>query len=167
VKVPPDVVTIVAIDDALVNHGGSYPVARADLARIVDAIAELQPKVIAVDLLLIDRGIDDGDQALAKSLAGRPSVIAAAAVFSQASQSIAAEDDGPLARLPRAERFLLPRSRFADHAQIGIVNVTTDRSGTPRSIPMLFRTSDRIEMSFSLRVAALAAGKETIEPKVC
>jgi adenylate cyclase len=165
VKVPPDVVTIVAIDDALVNHGGSYPVARADLARIVDAIAELQPKVIAVDLLLIDRGIDDGDQALAKSLAGRPSVIAAAAMFAQASQSITADDDGPLARLPRAERFLLPLSRFADHAQIGIVNVTTDRNGTPRSIPMLFRTSDRIEMSFPLRVAALAAGKEpTIEP---
>jgi adenylate cyclase len=164
VKVPPDVVTIVAIDDTVVKHGGSYPVARADLARIVDAIAELQPKVIAVDLLLIDRGIDDGDQALAKSLAGRPSVIAAAAVFSQASQSIAAEDDGPLARLPRAERFLLPLNKFADQAQIGIVNVTTDRSGTPRSIPMLFRTSDRIEMSFPLRVAALGAGKEpTIE----
>jgi adenylate cyclase len=43
VKVPPDVVAIVAIDDALVNNGGSYPVARADLARIVDAIAELRP----------------------------------------------------------------------------------------------------------------------------
>ena len=164
VEVPPDVVTIVAIDDTVVKHGGSYPVARADLAKIVDAIAELRPTVIAVDLLLIDREIDDGDQALAKSLAGGPSVIAAAAVFSQASQSIAAEDDGPLARLPRAERFLLPLNKFADHAQIGIVNVTTDRSGTPRSIPMLFRTSDRIEMSFPLRIAALATGKEpTIE----
>ena len=110
---------------------------------IVDAIAKLQPKVIAVDLLLIDRGVDDGDLALAKSLAGRPSVIAAAAVFAQASQSIASEDDGPVARLPRAERFLPPLNRFADHAQIGIVNVTTDRSGT-RSIPMLFQTGDRI-----------------------
>jgi adenylate cyclase len=165
VKVPPDVVTIVAIDDTLLKHGGSYPLARADLARIVDAIAKLQPKVIAVDLLLIDQGVDDGDLALAKSLAGRPSVIAAAAVFAQASQSIASEDDGPLARLPRAERFLLPLNRFADHAQIGIVNVTTDRSGTPRSIPMLFRTGASIEMSFPLRVAALGAGKEpTIEP---
>jgi adenylate cyclase len=165
VKVPPDVVTIVAIDDTLVKDGGSYPVARADLARIIDAIAKLQPKVIAVDLLLIDRGVDDGDLALAKSLAGRPSVIAAAAVFAQASQSIASEDDGPFARLPRAERFLLPLNRFADNAQIGIVNVTTDRTGTPRSIPMLFRTGDRIEMSFPLRVAALGVGKEaTIEP---
>jgi adenylate cyclase len=165
IRAPPDRVTIVAIDDALVKQGGSYPVARGDLARIVDAIAKLAPKVIAIDLLLVDRGTDDGDDALAKSLAGRPTAIAAAAVFPESRQSIAAENDGPLARLPRAEKFLLPLKKFADHAAIGIVNVATDRSGVPRSIPMLFRTSDRIELSFPLRVAALAIGKEpTIEP---
>jgi adenylate cyclase len=164
VRVPPDFVTIVAIDDTMVKQGGSYPLARIDLARIIDAIARLQPKVIAIDLLLVDRGSDDGDEALARSLTGRACVIAAAAVFAQASQPIAAEN-GPLARLPRAERFLLPLKRFADHAQIGIANVTTDRGGTPSSIPMLFRTHDSIEMSFSLRAAALAIGKEpTIEP---
>jgi hypothetical protein len=32
VRVPPDSVIIVAIDDAVVKQGGSYPVARADLA---------------------------------------------------------------------------------------------------------------------------------------
>jgi adenylate cyclase len=70
-----------------------------------------------------------------------------------------------LVRGPRAEKFLLPLKKFADHAEIGIVNVATDRSGIPRSMPMLFRTSDRVEMSFPLRVAALAIGKEpTIEP---
>ena len=163
--VPPDQVTIVAIDDALVRQGGIYPVARGDLAKIVEAIATLKPRVIAIDLLLVDRGTDEGDDALAKSLAGRPTAIAAAAVFPEASQSLVAENDGPLARLPRAAKFLLPLKKFADHAEIGIVNVSTDRSGVPRSIPMLFRTSDRIEMSFPLRVAALAIGKEpTIEP---
>jgi adenylate cyclase len=164
VRVPPDFVTIVAIDDTMIEQAGSYPLARIDLARIIDALARLQPKVIAIDLVLVDRGSDEGDEALAKSLRGRPSVIAAAAVFAQASQPIAAEN-GPLARLPKAERFLLPLKRFADHAQIGIANVTTDRAGTPSSIPMLFRTHDSIEMSFSLRAAALAIGKEpTIEP---
>jgi adenylate cyclase len=161
---PPDVVTIVAIDDAVVKQGGSYPLARSDLARIIDAIAQLEPKVIAVDLLLVDRGTNDGDGALERSLTGRASVIAGAAVFAQSRQSIAGHNDGPLAGLPRADRFLLPLDRFADHAKIGIVNVTTDRSGTPSSIPMLFRTQDRIEMSFALRVAALAIGREpTIE----
>jgi adenylate cyclase len=165
VRVAPDFVTIVAIDDAVVKQGGSYPLARIDLARIVDGIARLEPKVIAVDLVLVDRGSNDGDEALERSLTERASVIAAAAVFAQASQLVAAEKDGPLAGLPKAERFLLPLKRFADHAQIGIANVMTDRSGTPSSIPMLFRTHDRIEMSFSLRTAALAIGKEpTIEP---
>jgi adenylate cyclase len=132
----------------------------------VDAIARLEPKVIALDLLLIDRGSDDADETLAKSLAARPAVIAAAAVFPEASQSVFAEDDeGPLDRLPRAERFLLPLKKFADHAQIGIVNVATDQTGTPRSLPMLFRTNDTVEMSLALRVAALAIGKApTIEP---
>jgi adenylate cyclase len=165
VRMPPDVVTIVAIDDIVVKQGGSYPVARIDLARIVDAIARLEPRVIAVDLLLVDRGTDEGDDALARSLNGRRTAIAAAAVFPDASQSIAVENDGPLARLPKAEKFLLPLKKFADVAAIGIVNVATDQSGIPRSIPMLFRTSDKVEMSFPLRVAALAMGKEpTIEP---
>jgi len=158
---PPDFVTIVAIDDAVVKQGGSYPLARIDLARIIDAIARLEPKVIAVDLLLVDRGTNDGDEALERALTGRTSVIAAAAVFAQVTQSIA-EKDGPLSGLPKAERFLLPLQRFADHAEIGIVNVTTNRSGTPSSIPMLFRTHDRIEMSFALRVAALALGEQPI-----
>src|SRR5579859_6384467 len=53
-RVPPDLVTIVAIDDAAVKQSGAYPLARIDLARIVDAIARLEPKVIAVDILLLD-----------------------------------------------------------------------------------------------------------------
>jgi adenylate cyclase len=166
VRVPPALVTIVAIDDAVVKQKGVYPLARVDLAKIVNAIARLEPKVIAVDLLLVDKGSDDADQALAEALAVRPAVIAAAAVFPEASQSIFAEnDEGPLARLPTAERFLLPLKTFADHAQIGVVNVATDQTGTPRSMPMLFRTSDMVAMSLPLRVAALAIGKEpTIEP---
>ena len=166
VRVPPDLVTIVAIDDDVVKQLGGYPLARSELARIVEAIARLQPKVIALDILLVDEGAEEGDDALAKSLAGRSAAIAAAAVFPEASQSLLAGGmQGPLTGLPRAEKFLLPLKKFADQAQIGIVNVATDQTGIPRSIPMLFRTADAVEMSFPLRVAALAVGKEpTIEP---
>jgi adenylate cyclase len=86
--VPPDQVTIVAIDDALVKQGGSYPIARSDLARIVETIAKLESKVIASHLLLVDRGTDEGDDALAKALAGRPAAIAAAAVIFSRRRSI-------------------------------------------------------------------------------
>jgi len=165
VRVPPDLVTIVAIDDGMVKRGGAYPLTRADLANLVDAIARQAPKVIAVDLLLVDRGPTDGDAALAKSLSARPTVLAAAAVFPEPGQAVMEEGDGPLASLPRADRFLRPLEAFADRAEVGVVNVATGQTGTPEMIPMLFRTGDKIELSFPLRVAALAIGKPlTIEP---
>src|SRR5579863_559 len=61
-RVPPDIVTIVAIDDDVVKWRGVYPLPRADLAKIVDAIAQLEPKVIAIDLLLVDNGSADADE---------------------------------------------------------------------------------------------------------
>lgn len=162
-KAPPDLVTIVAIDDNVVKQRGTYPLPRADLAKIVETIAQLEPKVIAIDLLLVNNGAADADEALEKSLAVRPTAVAGAAIFPEASQSVSPEDDqGPLAELPVAERFLLPLKRFADHAKIGIVNVATDQTGTPRSVPMLFRTADAIELSFPLRVASLAVGNEPV-----
>jgi adenylate cyclase len=165
VKVPPDMVTIVAIDDGMVKRGSTYPLARSDLAAIIDAIAQLKPKVIAIDLLLVDHTTADGDAALAKAFAARPPVLAAAAIFSDTSQPVAADGDGPLVRLPTADRFLLPLPMFADHAEVGIANVATTASGTPYAVPMLFRTRDKVELSLALRVAAIAIGKPlTIEP---
>ncbi|OCK55287.1 adenylate/guanylate cyclase domain-containing protein [Bradyrhizobium sp. LMTR 3] len=164
VKAPPDLVTIVAIDDTVVKLVGTYPLPRAEIAKIVEAITRLEPKVIAIDLLLIDKGPADGDAALAKSLAAGPTVLAAAAVFSNTVQP-STENDGPLARLPKASRFLLPLPSFADRAEVGIANVATGQTGTPLSVPMLFRTDDKIELSFPLRVASIAMGQKlTIEP---
>jgi adenylate cyclase len=156
----PDLLTIVAIDDDTVGKQGGYPLPRAELAAIVEAIARMKPRVIGIDLLLLDRGKDNGDAALARALEMRPATIAAAAVFPEASQLMDSTDNSPLARLPRADKFLLPLAAFTDHATIGVVNLTTDKSGTPRGVPMLFRSSDKIELSFPLRVAALASGGE-------
>ena len=161
---PPDLVTIVAIDDNVVRLGGTYPLPRTEIAAIVEAIARLEPKVIAVDLLLVDKGSAEGDAALAKALAARPAVLAAAAVFPDVVQP-SAGNDGPLARLPTADRFLLPLPAFSDHAEVGIANVTTGQTGTPLAVPMLFRTRDKIELSFPLRVASVAVGQPlTIAP---
>jgi adenylate cyclase len=164
VQAPPDLVTIVAIDDTIVKLAGTYPLPRAEIAGIVEAIARLEPKVIAIDLLLVDKGPADGDAALAKALAASPTVLAAAAVFPHTVRP-SEENDGPLARLPKADRFLLPLPAFAGRAEVGIANVTTGQTGTPQSVPMLFRTHDKIELSFPLRVASIAIGQKlTIEP---
>ena len=165
VRAPPDIVTIVAIDDAMVKHGASYPLSRKDIAGIVDAIARLEPKVIAIDLLLVDKGPADGDAALAKSLAARPTVLAAAAVFPDDSKPQPSDSEGPLARLPSADRLLLPLPAFTEQAEVGVANVSTGQTGTPTSVPMLFRTRDNIELSFPLRIAHVAIGEPlTIEP---
>ena len=160
---PPDLVTIVAIDDAVVREQGSYPLPRATLARIVDAVAHHKPKAIAVDLLLVDAGPTEGDAALAHALGNTNAVIAGAAMFAAARQTLAGEADGPLARLPTATRFLLPQKMFADQAGVGIVNVTTDSSGIPRSLPMLFRSADSLQVSLPLRLVAAASRDD---PKV-
>jgi len=164
-KAPPDLVTVVAVDDGMVKRGSTYPLARDDLANIVNAIGQLKPKVIVLDFLLVDRTTTDGDAALAKAFAAHPPVLAAAAIFSDTRQTFPADGEGPLARLPKADRFLQPLPLFADHAEVGIANVATTDSGTPYAVPMLFRTQDKVELSLALRVAAIAIGKPlTIEP---
>lgn len=157
---PPELITIVAIDDEAVRVEGSYPLSRATLARLVDAIARFEPKAIALDLLLVDPGAKDDDAALARSLGGSASVIAAAAVYPGGRQWAVAEGEGPLARVANAERFLKPLKAFSDAAAVGVVNVVTDRTGTPRFVPLLFRAGDQLEASFSLRVVATAEDED-------
>ncbi|MGL4295912.1 MAG: CHASE2 domain-containing protein [Aestuariivirga sp.] len=157
-RTPPDRVTVVAIDDETVRVDGSYPVSRATLAQIIDAVAALGPSAVAVDLLLVDPGNAAEDARLARALGRVPSVIAAAAVYAGGTQTIAATGNAALDRIPRAERFLLPLPQFAAAAAVGVVNVGTDDAGRPRFFPMLFRTEDRIEASLPLRAAALGVG---------
>jgi len=163
VRTPPDLVTIVAIDDATVREQGSYPLPRAKLAELIDGIARHRPKLVVVDMLLVDAGPPEGDAALARALGSTHAVIAAAAVFDQSRQTVAAQQDSPLARLPTAARFLLPLPLFAEQAGVGVVNVTTDPSGVPRSIPMLLRSDDTVLVSLPLRAASAAS---RADPKI-
>jgi adenylate cyclase len=158
-KPAPDLVTIVAIDDELVRNEGGYPLDRATIARILDAVARLGPKAVAIDLLLADRGTDAGDQALVASLSRSNAVLGAAAVFGGSMQRLDAGEYA-LSDIPKADHFLRPLQAFADVAPTGVVNVATDQVGTPRVVPMVFTDGDRIEPSFALRAAALAAGED-------
>jgi len=162
-KMPaPDTVTIIAIDDPTVTLVGSYPVPRSTLAAIIDEIAKLKPKVIAMDLLLVDPGQDDGDRKLAESLGKATTLLAGAAVFASGKQLIEPSNGDALDRIPDAVSFLLPQQEFADISPVGIVNVATDQSGTPRFIPMLFKKGEEVQPSFPLSAVALAAGVEPV-----
>jgi adenylate cyclase len=165
VRKPPSSVLIVAIDDEFVRHEGKYPISRSTVARIIDTIAQLSPKAIALDILFLDAGDEADDKALADALARIRSVIAGAAVFREASQTVAPSGDSALDRVPIAESFVLPLDRFSERAATGIVNLATDYAGTPRLVPMVFRSADRIEASFPLQVASVALdAKPVFEP---
>ena len=113
--------------------------------------------------MLLDASSPDGDAALARALGLRPTAIAAAAVFADARQAVTAADGrAAVATARRPIAFCCRCPRFAEHAAIGVVNVATDQSGTPRAFPMLFRGSERVEMSLTLRAAALASGADPI-----
>ena len=155
-----DILTIVAIDDDMAAKKGGYPLPRSELARLVEEVARFEPRVIALDMLLVDRGSEAGDAALLRALKKRPTVIAAAGVFPDAIQSVDANENGALARLPRAERFLLPLKAFAYQAASGVVNLTADTSGTPRR-PLLFRRPTRLNCR-----SRYAADTEGAEPAI-
>jgi adenylate cyclase len=159
---PPDGVAIVAIDDETVREAGTFPLPRESRARVVDRLAALGAKVIALDLLFVDRDTPEGDRALADALRKAPSVLAAAAVFENQTQFAESGTDDDLAGIPLAQRLLLPIRTLAEAAAVGVVNVGTDQSGTPRHLPLLLRSTAGLDASFSLRAASLATGQDPV-----
>ena len=161
IRSPPDIVSIIAIDDRTAAAHG-YPLKRDTLAQLVTSIGTLKPKALALDILLVDPGTEEGDAALATAIRSAPTIIAGAATFPQSLQSVIENAEDPLATVPEAQQLLLPQPRFAEAAPLGIVNVATDQSGVPRFIPLFSRAADRLDAAFPLRAASIALGAEPL-----
>ncbi|MBW4707190.1 adenylate/guanylate cyclase domain-containing protein [Roseobacter sp. YSTF-M11] len=154
---PVDDVVIVAIDDVTLNATqATVAESRLLLAKVLESISAADPKVVGLDVILADAGAPETHNKLAAALAGLPAVIAVAGSFSQ-----------PLlpAEIAAPDSVLRPQSVFANAAETGLVNVSTDVSGTPRHMPVVFLTAEGVEASLPLRVAAIFTGEEpTIAP---
>lgn len=150
---PPAGIMILAIDDDTVRALGTYPLPRRDLARIIESVAALGPRAVAVDLLLLEAGPPADDDRLAGALARIPSVLAAAALFEH-GETAPRWGSG----LPVARGLLLPRDPMAAAAASGLVNVATDHGGVPRHVPLVFAHEGEIHRSFVLSTAGIAAG---------
>ncbi len=146
----PQNVVIVAIDDTtLAEEGASFPLSRAHLASLIKTIAAAKAKALAVDVLLLDTTDSQADAALAEALAQVPSVIAAAGRFGAKRNQ---------AGLPQTNSELWPVPGFARSAAVGLVNIVTDASGTPRHLPLLYLTSRGLQPSLVLVSGALFLG---------
>ncbi|SFK54189.1 CHASE2 domain-containing protein [Methylorubrum salsuginis] len=151
-------VVIVAIDERTVSAAGGYPLPRASLARLMEALHQGAPRAVALDMLLLDPGPEAADVALAAALADLPAAFGMAATFSRTDPGRQASL-GPLTGLPVAGTLARPTERLRAAAQAGLVNVATDAGGTPRHIPLLVAHAGAVLPSLPLRAAMLATGR--------
>jgi adenylate cyclase len=158
-------VTIVAIDDETVREGGGYPLSRSVLARIVRGLAAHQPQAIAIDMLFLDPGDAQKDMELADALRSTKTVVAAIGLFDRsrsASSPDAGLSSGEMDLAPRPSSILWPMAAVRDATRVGLVNLSTDHSGVPRYVPMIFGGSDAIMPSFALAVPSAALNTEPV-----
>lgn len=117
-------IVIVAIDDqTLAAAPAELQSRRQLLARIISNIAQSDARALALDVLLADPGPALEDAALAAALGEIPSSIAAAARFGS--------------QINAPDSIIWPQASFGAIAEAGLVNLSTDASGTPRYAPLL------------------------------
>ena len=161
-RVPPRGVVIAAIDEATIHEAGAFPLPRSALAQIVRGIARLNPQAICVDILLLDPGNAEADRELADALRATRSVIGAVAQFGHDDADEVAPTGPGEALIPMPSHILWPQEIFRAAAQPGLSNVSTDRSGVPRYVPLLYEYQGAIVPSFALASAAAALNTDPV-----
>ncbi len=152
---PADVV-IVAIDDEALSQAGSDAPPREMMARLVRALTTFHPRAIAIDIAFLNSKDERTDADLAAALKAAPAVIAAIGVFDPVASSGQPVEASGLALGPKPSSVLWPTEAIRDAAQVGLANVSTDSSGVPRYIPMIYETPDGVLPSFALAAASQA-----------
>ena len=138
-RAAPADLAIVAIDEETLSKSGGDAPTREMMARIVRALVSFHPRSIAIDIAFLKPRDADSDTELASALKAAPAVVAAIGVFDAAESS---SGTGDLALAPKPSSVLWPIEAIRDAAQVGLANVSTDLSGVPRYIPMIYDTPD-------------------------
>src|SRR5271166_5427698 len=155
-------VVIVAIDDETLGEAEGHVLSRATLANIVRAIADFHPRTVGLDLAFPDSKGEKEDADLAEALRSTTSVVASIGLFGEGERSGERPWSGELALTPKPSNVLWPTGAIRDAAQTGLANVSTDSSGIPRYIPMIFEVPEGVAPSFALAVVYAAVTVETV-----
>ena len=158
----PSSVIIVAIDDETLSEGKSDALTREMMARLVQALAGFHPRSIAIDIAFLNPRDADTDAKLAAALKAGPAVVAAVGNFDGVDSSNATVGPIDLALAPKPSSVLWPIDSIRDAAQVGLANVSTDTTGVPRYIPMIYQTRDGVVPSFALAAAAQGLGAQPV-----
>ncbi|HEX3155558.1 MAG TPA: CHASE2 domain-containing protein, partial [Candidatus Angelobacter sp.] len=133
-------VALVLIDDATLEQHGRWPWPRAELAKLIRAVAVQNPKAIGVDVLLPEIEDEQNDSALASAIQSAPNVVLAAKISTS----------------PTGNLWMDPLPRFAQTAKgVGHVQAIIDFDGLCRSIPVQEPSADGVRPAFALKLAEL------------
>jgi adenylate cyclase len=158
----PDGVVIVAIDDQTLSEAEGHNLSRETLARIVRAIADFHPRAVALDLAFPDSKGEREDAELAEALKSTPSVVASIGIFGEGERSGGQPQSSNLALAPKPSEVLWPTHEIRDATQTGLANVSTDSSGIPRYVPMIFEIPEGVVPSFALAALSAAVGADPV-----
>src|SRR3984957_5170113 len=158
----PSSVVIVAIDDEALSEARSDAPTREMIARLVRVLASFHPRSIAIDIAFLNPRDADTDAELASALKAGPAVVAAIGDFDAVAPLNATAESSDLALAPKPSSVLWPIDSIRDAAQVGLANVSTDSSGAPRYIPMIYQTPDGVIPSFALAAASQALQAEPV-----
>jgi signal transduction histidine kinase/CHASE2 domain-containing sensor protein len=133
-------VALVLIDDATLAQHGRWPWPRTQLAKLIRAVSQQQPRAIGVDVLLPEAEDEPNDAELTRALQSAPNLVLAAKISSS----------------PTGNLWIDPLPRFAQAARgVGHVQAIIDFDGVCRSIPVDEPSADGLRPAFALKLAAL------------
>ncbi|WP_162798440.1 CHASE2 domain-containing protein [Sulfitobacter sp. SK012] len=157
---PADVI-ILAIDDAAFEKAQTFPLPRTDIGKAIEIATQKGAKAVVLDLLLVGETADDAALASALAAAVNPSI--ALSLMDEGTPPLGpiadkiADSSFALARNPvpaGPKGTLGPEFSFAQHAQLGHVNLMLEDDGALRRIPVALRLGDQGPVLPSLAVVA-------------
>lgn len=145
---PDDQIVIIGIDEESLNKLGRISEwARANYARVLDSLTKAKARVVVFDVLLSEPA--PGDEELASSIRKAGNVVLPVILSREAADFPAIRWTEP------AEDFVRPLGVFSAGALAhGHANISPDRDGVVRSLPIALCAGDNCEPSLALATAA-------------
>lgn len=136
-------VVLAAIDDQTAARYGPLPLNRARLAEGLEALAQAQPRVVVVDLLISEPGDPAQDARLFRALHLFPRAVLGAALEIDAGEH---------------PRWILPLPNLAQGRSTAHVHAAPDADGDVRSVLLIKEADGQRFWALGLEAARLAAG---------
>ncbi|MGC2695438.1 MAG: CHASE2 domain-containing protein [Candidatus Angelobacter sp.] len=133
-------VAMVLIDDATLTQQGRWPWPRTQLAKLIRAVSQQQPRAIGLDVLLPEVEDEQNDADLTRAIQSAPNLVLASKISTS----------------PTGKLWLDPWPRFVQAAKgVGHVQAIIDFDGLCRAIPVDEPSADGLRPAFALELASL------------